>query len=293
MKILTTILRLSRPIYLLLATLTYLLGVGLAAYLGHPFSPLSFWLGLLDVLLALISMLLLTEVFRPAADPILPNENLSERGSLRDVMLYSGIACLAAAVVSISIINNSGHLSTSTLFLNVLLLVLVLLYAIPPLRLVNRGFGEPVLAVQLAYLIPSIGFLLQAASYHRFLAMIVFPLTALALASFIALDFPSYARDRKYNRGTLLARIGWERAVPVHNVLIVAAYLILLAAPLFGISLALVWPGFLTLPFAVFQILSLRNIVLGGKPIWTMLTVTALAVFALTAYFLTLTFWLR
>jgi 1,4-dihydroxy-2-naphthoate octaprenyltransferase len=173
------------------------------------------------------------------------------------------------------------------------LLASALLYAIPPFRLINRGFGEPVLAILLAYLIPSIGFLLQTVSYHRFLAILVFPLTALALATFIAFDFPSYARDRKYARGTLLVRIGWERAVPVHNILIVLAYLLLLFAPLFGISLALIWPGLLTAPFAIFQIFTLRQITLGGKPVWNMLTVTAIAIFALTAYFLTLTFWLR
>ena len=35
-------------------------------------------------------------------------------------------------------------------------------YGVPPFRLVNRGFGEVVLAVQLAYVIPSLAFLLQA-----------------------------------------------------------------------------------------------------------------------------------
>ena len=48
-----------------------------------------------------------------------------------------------------------------------------------------------------------------------------------------------------------------------------------------------------TLPFALLQILSLRNIALGGRPIWLLLRVTAISVFSLTAYFLTLTFWLR
>lgn len=293
MKMLTIILRLARPVNLSLAALTYLLGTSLAAYLGHPYSPGPFWLGLFSVLMALISMFLLSEVFRPAADPILPEETLALRRSLREVTLFTGIACLAASVASGFIIFNLERSSSFALFFLALLLASALFYAIPPFRLVIRGFGEPVLAILLAYLIPSIGFLLQAVSYHRYLAMLVFPLTALALATFIALDFPSYARDRKYARGTLLVCIGWERAVPVHNILIVLAYLLLLSAPLFGISLTLIWPGLLTAPFAIFQIFSLRQITLGGKPVWNMLTVTAIAIFALTAYFLTLTFWLR
>ncbi|HET7145190.1 MAG TPA: hypothetical protein VFI68_14320, partial [Anaerolineales bacterium] len=73
--------------------------------------------------------------------------------------------------------------------------------------------------------------------------------------------------------------------------LILFAYSIFAFAPFLGFIF--LWPAFLTLPFAVLQILLLRHISLGGKPNWTLLTSTALAVFVLTAYFLTLTFWLR
>jgi 1,4-dihydroxy-2-naphthoate octaprenyltransferase len=285
--------RVSRPLYLLLAALAYLLGAGLADYLGNPHAAAPFWLGLASILLALVAMFLLSEVFRPFADPILPDETLAKRRSLRDQMLYVSVIALGLLLVAIFVIHNGGHLSPSAILYYFILLGLSLVYGVPPFRLVNRGFGEVILAVQLAYVIPSLAFLLQAGAYHRLLAMVVFPLMALALAAMIVLDFPRYARDRKYNRGTLLVRLGWERAVPFHNILILAAYLILLAAPIFGISLALVWPGFLTLPFAILQIFSLRSIALGGKPIWTLLTVTAIAVFGLTTYFLTLTFWLR
>jgi hypothetical protein len=64
-------------------------------------------------------------------------------------------------------------------------------------------------------------------------------------------------------------------------------------APFLGFSFNLIWPAFLTLPFAVFQIIQLRAIANGNPPNWKLLTSTALAVFGLTTYFLTLTFWLR
>ena len=60
-----------------------------------------------------------------------------------------------------------------------------------------------------------------------------------------------------------------------------------------GLSLTLTRSAFLTLPFALFQIFLLRSISLGAKPNWTLLHATSLAVFGLTTYFLTLTFWLR
>jgi len=181
---------------------------------------------------------------------------------------------------------------SSFLFL-LLSLLLVLAYAIPPLRLLDRGFGELTLAAHTAYVIPSIGFLLRAREEHRLLIMIVVPLTALALAYFLVLNFPSFASDQKYRRATLLRRLTWQRAVPLHHSLIVSAYILFAFAPVLGFSFNLIWPAFLALPFAVFQIIQLRAIALGNPPNWILLTSTALAVFGLTAYFLTLTFWLR
>ena len=115
-------------------------------------------------------------------------------------------------------------------------------------------------------------------------------MTALAFAYFIILNFPAFASDQKYERGTLLRRLGWERAVQLHHSLVLVGYLLFAAASLSGFSFALLWPAFLTFPFAIFQIILLRNIALGGRPNWILLTSTALSVFGLTAYFLTLTF---
>jgi hypothetical protein len=87
--------------------------------------------------------------------------------------------------------------------------------------------------------------------------------------------------------------LGWERVVPLHHLFVLLAYLFFAASPVFGLSLSLLWPAFLTLPFALFQIFQLRNIALGGAANWTLLSATALSVFGLTTYFLSLTFWLR
>jgi 4-hydroxybenzoate polyprenyltransferase len=47
---LKTLLRLSRPLHLLLAALTFSLGASIANYLGKPFRADSFWLGLVGVI---------------------------------------------------------------------------------------------------------------------------------------------------------------------------------------------------------------------------------------------------
>jgi 1,4-dihydroxy-2-naphthoate octaprenyltransferase len=115
----------------------------------------------------------------------------------------------------------------------------------------------------------------------------------LALAYFLILAFPTFLNDEKYDRRTLLRSMGWERAVPLHHGLVLGAYVLLGSATFFGLAWGLIWPSLLTLPFAIFQIIQLRNISLGVKPVWNLLTVNAIAVFGLTAYLLTFAFWLR
>jgi len=285
------LLKLSRPLHLLLAALTYILGASIPAYLGKPFQPLTFSLGFAGVLLAQLSMSLLAEVFRPHNEPLVEDETPKQKETLRSNMLYISIAALSstAFIVYLLYINHALVLPSFILYLSSF--ILILLYAIPPFRLLDRSFGELALAAHIAYVIPSIGFLLQYKDNHRLLAVIVIPLTALALAYFLIVNFTTFQSDEKYQRATLLRRLTWEHAVPFHHSLIAFAYVIFAIALLLGFSI--LWRAFLTLPFAILQILLLRNISIGSKPNWTLLTATALAVFVLTTYFLTLTFWLR
>jgi 1,4-dihydroxy-2-naphthoate octaprenyltransferase len=289
---LRNLLRLSRPLHFLLAALTYFLGASIANYLGKPFRTDSFWLGLIAVVFAQASMNLLAEVFRPSNETIIEGETRKQRLTLRNNALYISIASLTADAVIAFILYNNHHLSVPAFFFLLLSLIVILVYAIPPFRFVNRGFGEFFLAVHMAYIVPSIAYTLQADETHRFL-LITIPLTLLAFAYFIAMDFPSFASDSKYNRITLLTRLGYERVIPLHHLFLLLAYLFFLTVPVFGLSLSLFWPAFLTLPFALFQIFQLRNLSLGAPVNWALLNATALSVFGLTAYFLSLTFWLR
>jgi len=284
------LLRISRPLHLLLAALTYSFGVSIANYLGKPFRTDSFWLGLLAVMLAQMSMSLLFEVFRLDAEPLSENETRRERALLRNNALYVSIASLSVNAVVAFILFSSGHLSMAAFFFLLLSLFFVLAFGLPPFR--NRGFGEFLLAGHIAYIIPTVAYLLQADETHRFLVLTI-PLTMLAFAYFIVIDFPSFATDSKYNRTTFLTRLGWERVVPLHHIFVLFAYVLLAISPALDLSFSLIWPAFLTLPFAIFQIFQLRNISLGAPTNWILLTATALSVFGLTTYFLTLTFWLR
>lgn len=285
-------LRLTRPFHILLAALTYFLGAGIADYLGGTFHPAPFWFGLLGVLLAQLTMSLLPEVFRLDAEPPAEGESRRQRQALRNTLFYLASASLASLVFLFYMLYVSNQLPLSSFLFPTLSLIIVLAYALPPLRLANRGFGELLLAVQLAYVFPSIAFVFQTGDLHPFLAIAI-PLTFLAFAHFMASNFQTFAQDRKFGRLTFLTRLGWERVVPLHHTFVLFAYLFFLVMPAFGLTLRLIAPAFLTLPFALYQILQLRNIALGLPPNWKILQATSSAVFGLTAYFLALTFWIR
>ncbi|HXF84574.1 MAG TPA: UbiA family prenyltransferase [Anaerolineales bacterium] len=284
------LLRYSRPLHLLFAALTYSLGAGIADYLGKPFQADTFWLGMFSILLAQLAMGLLHEVFRLDVEPLLENETRRQRQTLRNNALYISLTSLAVIGITAYVLFSSGKMPPVALNFLLLSLVLIIVYALPPFR--NRGFGEFLLSIQMVYIYPSIAYILQAGHTHRFL-FITLPLMLLTFAYFMVMDFPTYASDRKNNRVTLLTRLGWERVIPMHHFVIALAYFFLAAAVPFGISISLIAPAFLTLPFAIFQIIQLRAIALGNPPNWKLLTSTALAVCGLTVYFLTLSFWLR
>ena len=289
----TNSLKLSRPLNLFLAALTYLLGASVPAYLGRPIQIIPFVLGLVTVLFAQAGMALLSEVFRPHKEPLVDGETPQQKETLRNNMLYISVGMIATIAFITFIIYLNSTLTLSSFLFLLSSVLLVLAYAIPPVRLVDRGFGELILAAHIAYVVPTIGFLFQAGENHRLLFVLAMPLIALGLAYFLILNFVTFQSDQKYQRGTLLRRLTWERAVPLHHSLIAFAYVMYALAPMLGFSFNLIWPAFLTLPFAVFQIIQLRAIANGSPPNWKLLTSTALAVFGLTTYFLTLTFWLR
>jgi hypothetical protein len=71
------------------------------------------------------------------------------------------------------------------------------------------------------------------------------------------------------------------------------AFLLLLLAGLFGLPRFAIISGLLPLPLGVFQVWQMRRIANGAKPNWTSLTIMGLALFAITAYLLTFSFWVN
>lgn len=273
--------------------LSYLLGFALAHYLGAPLSLAAFGLGLAWLMSLLGAALWLEDAFRNPAQPFRENDTLEERLQTRQRRLLAGLAALTLAAALIVTMAALRLLSVSAQMLMTLTALTLFALLLPPVRLATRGLGEFALALAAADLTPALAFTLQNGGLHRLLAAFVFPLTFLALAYFFAVTFPTLARDQKYGRQTFLARFGWQIAVPAHNAFLAAAYLLLAAAPFFGVPLGLIWPGLLTLPLAALQIYQFLRLENGEKPLWPLLTLNAAAILDLTAYLLAFTLWLR
>jgi 1,4-dihydroxy-2-naphthoate octaprenyltransferase len=278
--------------YLLLTILAYTFGLGLAHYLGEPSRLDAQFLGGTIVVLLLAASGLFGASFRPFHEPIIPEETRSERERLRRLSLAFGVAFLAVAGMLFFLLQRIGLITLDSALLLAAFAVLALANALPPVRLSNRGFGEIVDAFLIASLTPILAFILQTENFHRLLSILTFPLFLVALACFLALNFPNYADDLKYERRSLLTALTWQQAVPIHHLLLVAAYLLWAAGPLFGISFGLLWPMLLTMPLAVWQIWTLNGIANGATPFWKLFKISAFAIIGLSTYLLALAFWL-
>jgi 1,4-dihydroxy-2-naphthoate octaprenyltransferase len=293
MFIFRTFFKLARPLLLLLASMTYSLGAGISRYLGHPVQPAAFGLGLLVVLAIQAAAYFLAEYFRLPLAPLAKDEKPRDREFLSISLFQSSIALLTASGAIILTLLIARLLPLPAGIILALIIFLFTAYAVPPMRLSEAGYGELVQAVALGTLFPDMAFLIQFGEFHRLLTFATFPVTLLALANLLANDFSTFATDQKLARRNLLTRLTWQRAIPIHHLLILVSFLFFALSPLLGFPWGLVWPVFLALPFAVIQIAWLQRIARGGRTSWSFFVPLSVAVFGLTVYLLALTFWIR
>ena len=285
--------KLARPVQLLLATITYSLGAGIARYLGHPIHAAAFGLGLLSILSIQVASNWLVEYFRLPLTPLEKDETPRHREAFRAVLFQSATALLTVAGAIIVTLLLTRLMPLSAAVIIILIVLFFIGYAVPPMHLSEAGYGELILAIALGTLFPALSFLLQFGDFHRLLSFATFPLTLLALAYLLVNDFPTFASDLKYGRNTLLTRLSWQRAIPIHHLIVILAFLFFATTPFLGFPWGLVWPVFLALPFAVIQVYWLQRIAMGGRALWNFTTTLAIATFGLTAYLLAFTFWIR
>ncbi len=288
-----TFVKLARPLMLFFSILTYSLGAGITRYLGHPVNLAPLGLGMLAVLAIQAAAFWLVEFFHLPFTPLAKGESPRNREALRTGLLQSAMALLTVSGATIVTLLIARLLPITAGILLLLILFSFFSYAVPPLRLADIGYGELILAIALGTLYPALAFFIQYGEYHRLLTFATFPLTLLAMAYLLVNDFPAFSNDLKFGRQSMLTRLTWQKAIPIHHLLVLLSFLFFAIVPLLGFPWGLVWPVFLVLPFAAIQIIWLQRIARGGRALWRFIVPLAATVFGLTVYLLALTFWIR
>jgi 1,4-dihydroxy-2-naphthoate octaprenyltransferase len=293
-------LRYARPAMLVAGVIFYFLGTGIAKYLGQPINWTHFWVGM-----GLVVMLQLTSYFLKAyydlADASTPlrrmqkdeglGNHLTEQQLPRQQVLLLGASTMTVGAMMTVLLFAQSAVNLAVLVIIGLAFLLAYFYGVPPLRLVDNGYGELAEAILIANLFPGLAFLLQTGELHRLLAMMTFPLLIIFLAVRLALSLEHYLQNLRYGQRTMMVVLGWQRGMRLHNWLIPAAYFLLALAYTLGLPWSLTWPGLLTLPIGVFEVIQINRIAAGSRPSWKMLNLTAVALLGLMVYFINLAFW--
>lgn len=293
--------KLSRPFFLFGAALVYALGVGIAQYLGVTIDWGLYFLGQAWVTTLQLATHYFNEYFDSPADTANANRTLfsggsgalGEEGLPREVAFWAGIASLTGATSFTVMLIRANGMDPALFLVMALIFLGSFFYSIPPVRLVESGYGELSTSIVVASLVPAFAFMLQTGELHRLVVMSTFPLIALHFAMMLVFELPDYANDLKFEKFTLMVRVGWERGIGFHNILILVAFLLIGVALLFGFPSSVALPALLSLPLGLFQIWYINRIAVGAKPNWNLLGVLAILVFGVTAYLLTFSFWTR
>jgi 1,4-dihydroxy-2-naphthoate octaprenyltransferase len=290
---------LARPWFLLGAALLYAMGVGIARYLGTPIDWGLYLLGQGWVTSLQLSTHFLNEYFNTQADRENPNRTPFSGGSgmlgagrlPKRTALLAAYSCLAVLASLTVLLIASANLVQEAYVIMVIAFLGAVFYSTPPVRLESSGYGELTTSILVAYLVPAFALVLQAGQIHRFLTILAFPLTLIHLAMLMTFELPDYATDLKFGKRTLLVRLGWQRGMTLHDLLLISAYLVLGLAAILGLPSFLVISIFLTLPLAALEIWQMRRIAGGAKPNWLALTLNAAVIFGAMAYLVTFAFW--
>jgi 1,4-dihydroxy-2-naphthoate octaprenyltransferase len=239
------------------------------------------------------------EYYNAPADQVNPNRTWLTGGSgalgpgklPRNVALMAALVCLAF-LASLTVLVISQVSPPPEAFLIMVLAFLgAFFYSNPPVNLEGSGYGELVISVMVGFMVPAFAFILQFGEMHRLVAMCAFPLTTAHMAMLLAFELPDYTTDEKFEKRTLMIRLGWQNGMLLHNLLVLSIYLLLLLARAYGLPLFALFAGMLSLPVGLFQIWQMRQIANGARVNWNALTVGAVALFVALSYLLAYAFW--
>lgn len=287
--------RLARPHFLLGGILLYGLGAAVVSYRQLAINPTLYIGGQLLVTSLQLMVHFMNEFYDLETD--LANRNrtafsggsgaLGAGGLPARAALYAWIVCLTLAAIVASWLLIRGDVPLTAWILLLLIAFGALSYSAPPLRLVSSGIGEIVASIVVAGLVPAFAYAIQTGKIHSLILILALPLIALHFAMILALALPDYASDLKFEKRTLMVRVGWLLGMRMHDGALLLSILLLGIAAFSGLPPRAALGTLIALPLALAQIWQLWRIRQGYSPQWKMLTLGAVGLFVLTTYLLT------
>lgn len=277
------------------AIMFFFIGTGIARYLGHQIDGFVFLSGIGLVIILLISAFSLKEYFDLLDINIKKNSAYKNQQSNlgKNIYLLFGLAGLTTGCILSYLLFISEAISLGGIPFWVILLVFVFLFGVPPIRLSARGYGEYLLCVIVANIIPAFAFLLQVKVLHQLVPLITFPLTGFYLAMLISTSLQKYFADMLAGRQTMIVVLDWKKSLDLHNWLVGGSFLLLSINSLIGLPWNLVWPMFLPVPIFGFTLFELHQIRNGSKPRWLLLSLLSYSGISIMCYLLLFTLWFR
>ncbi len=289
--------RLIQPQSLVWILLTFSIGVGLVHHQGGDLDWLNIFLGGVLLLILELFRVFLSAFFD---HPLSPTSELSKEhptyrrliGMERQTLLVVALTLLTASAVDVVLLIVRNIMSLQFGLILVIAFLLNFFFSVPPLKLERRGYGEIVEALLICNISPAIGFLLNQPDLHVLLIMLNLPLTLLYLAYQLVISLETYAFDLGHRVPSLVIRLDWNRAMLLHNYLVLTSFLLIGVFTILGQPWSLTWPMFMPLLVGVFQIIQILRIMSGAPPRWKIVKLTAAATFVIMAYLVSFTLWI-
>jgi len=292
--LLKRVLKAVKPFRLISLVFTYVLGGGLVQYIKEMRDWSVFVQGAIFLLLAAISMDLLV-LLRSLVDQRQWQEEMSLREA-KQTRLVIAITAATFLTVAMTIFIHwmvLGLLWQGLGFLLATMIGLGILYYLSQAINSMRPFQILFEAGFFVVIPPAVAYFLQSEDLHRFLTMVVIGLVPAYLAYRLLVLLKRFGFDQRNEILTVVTQMGWQRAMTLHNALILFAYLLSALIAILGFPWFLIWPVFLTLPIGLLAIWLMERVRHGKKPIWRVMQFAAASIFLIPIYLLGFAFWTR
>lgn len=216
------------PPFYLVGVLPFSLGVLIAVREGNPMSWAVWAIGCVALALIMAMTFLVNEYYDFETDSANVNFNQFTGGSRvlpdglierRTVLVAAGL-CTAIALALGLVIQFGFHRGPLSLPLGAVAALMGYAYTAPPLRIIYRGLGEPLIGISVGWIPVLIGYYLIAGMPTGAMVHLMSLPTVLGCIMLIVVnEFPDYESDKASGKLNLAVRLGRERAAWVFTVL--------------------------------------------------------------------------